>query len=136
MSITFVLGGARSGKSSYAQRAAEAAAKAGGVQPVMIVTAEAGDAEILYDDAVRLQLVEDGKLLDGSWNLLVADERVERDIDLLAALGASAGEKVAQLVGGEVHGFCACGEGVKAEIDGVGAGREGGAGDVERAGWC
>ena len=74
---------------------------------------EAGDAEILYDDAVRLQLVEDGKLLDGSWNLLVADERVERDIDLLAALGASAGEKVAQLVGGEVYGLGARGEGVK-----------------------
>ena len=97
---------------------------------------EAGDAEILHDDAVRVQLVEDGKLLDGRWHLLVADERVERDIDLLAALGASAGEKVAQLVGGEVHGLGACGEGVESEVDGVGAGREGGAGDVERAGGC
>ncbi|MCC6914960.1 MAG: bifunctional adenosylcobinamide kinase/adenosylcobinamide-phosphate guanylyltransferase [Rhodospirillaceae bacterium] len=45
MTRTLVLGGARSGKSMYAQRAAEAAA-AGGGQLVMIVTAEAGDDEM------------------------------------------------------------------------------------------
>ena len=97
---------------------------------------EAGDAEILHDDAIGVQLVEDGKLLDGRWHLLVVDKRVERDIYLLAALGTSAGEKVAQLVGGEVYSLGACGECVKAEVDGVGPGRECGAGDVEGAGWC
>ena len=45
MTITLVLGGARSGKSHYAQRTAEAVPTAGG-QLTMIVTAQAGDAEM------------------------------------------------------------------------------------------
>ena len=46
MSLTLVLGGARSGKSAYAQRAAEAWASARGVTPLFIATAAPGDAEM------------------------------------------------------------------------------------------
>jgi adenosylcobinamide kinase/adenosylcobinamide-phosphate guanylyltransferase len=46
MTTTLVLGGARSGKSSYAQRAAEAAAAHNGGQLILIATAEASDAEM------------------------------------------------------------------------------------------
>ena len=46
MPITFVLGGARSGKSAYAQALVEAAAARGGRPPVMIATAESLDAEM------------------------------------------------------------------------------------------
>lgn len=46
MSVTFVLGGARSGKSAYAQAITEAAAAVGGRPPVMIATAEALDDEM------------------------------------------------------------------------------------------
>jgi adenosylcobinamide kinase/adenosylcobinamide-phosphate guanylyltransferase len=46
MSLTFILGGARSGKSRYAQEAAERAAKTRGVSPLLIATATAGDAEM------------------------------------------------------------------------------------------
>jgi len=46
MSVTFVLGGARSGKSAYAQALTEAAAARIGGRPVMIATAEALDEEM------------------------------------------------------------------------------------------
>ena len=46
MTRTLVLGGARSGKSMYAQTAAEAFAKTNGGQLVMIATAEAHDDEM------------------------------------------------------------------------------------------
>ncbi len=46
MSVTFVLGGARSGKTSYALRAARARAAETGGRLVMIATAEAQDAEM------------------------------------------------------------------------------------------
>ena len=46
MSMTFVLGGARSGKSAYAQVLAEAAAARIGRPPVMIATAEGLDEEM------------------------------------------------------------------------------------------
>jgi adenosylcobinamide kinase/adenosylcobinamide-phosphate guanylyltransferase len=46
MSVTLVLGGARSGKSAYAERAAEAWALRRNVRPLFIATAEAGDAEM------------------------------------------------------------------------------------------
>jgi adenosylcobinamide kinase/adenosylcobinamide-phosphate guanylyltransferase len=46
MPITLVLGGARSGKSAFAQREAEAAAAKAGQAPLMIATAEALDAEM------------------------------------------------------------------------------------------
>ena len=47
MPLTLVLGGARSGKSAFAQRAGEAAARAVSVTPTMIVTAQAFDAEMV-----------------------------------------------------------------------------------------
>ncbi|WP_313103280.1 bifunctional adenosylcobinamide kinase/adenosylcobinamide-phosphate guanylyltransferase, partial [Brevundimonas sp.] len=46
MAITLVLGGARSGKSAYAQRQAEQAAAATGRPPLMIATAEALEEEM------------------------------------------------------------------------------------------
>jgi adenosylcobinamide kinase/adenosylcobinamide-phosphate guanylyltransferase len=46
MSLTLVLGGARSGKSGYAQRRAETLARDRGVIPTLIATATAGDAEM------------------------------------------------------------------------------------------
>jgi adenosylcobinamide kinase/adenosylcobinamide-phosphate guanylyltransferase len=46
MAVTFVLGGARSGKSAHAQKLAEAEAARAGVRPLMIATAEALDAEM------------------------------------------------------------------------------------------
>jgi adenosylcobinamide kinase/adenosylcobinamide-phosphate guanylyltransferase len=46
MSMTLVLGGARSGKSAYAQRSAEALAQARGVRPAFIATGVAGDEEM------------------------------------------------------------------------------------------
>lgn len=46
MSVTLVLGGARSGKSAFAQAAGEALAAELGRTPVMIVTAQAFDAEM------------------------------------------------------------------------------------------
>jgi adenosylcobinamide kinase/adenosylcobinamide-phosphate guanylyltransferase len=46
LSVTLVLGGARSGKSAFAQSAAEIRARTKGTRPVMIVTAQAFDAEM------------------------------------------------------------------------------------------
>lgn len=46
MGASLVLGGARSGKSRYAQRMAETAAAAAGRRPVFVATGEAGDAEM------------------------------------------------------------------------------------------
>jgi len=46
MGLTLIIGGARSGKSAYAQELAEAQARAGGAAPVMIATAEALDDEM------------------------------------------------------------------------------------------
>ena len=46
MAVHLVLGGARSGKSAYAQRAAETVAVATGRKPVLIATAEALDGEM------------------------------------------------------------------------------------------
>lgn len=46
MTLTLVLGGARSGKTGFAQAAAEQAATAAGTTPSMIATAQAFDAEM------------------------------------------------------------------------------------------
>lgn len=46
MTVTLVLGGARSGKSGYAKHAAEVAAQAAGGRLVMLVTAQALDDEM------------------------------------------------------------------------------------------
>jgi len=59
MTTTLVLGGARSGKSSYAQNAAEVAATAG-KRLVMIATAQAYDAEM--QDRIARHQVERGDM--------------------------------------------------------------------------
>lgn len=46
MALTLVLGGARSGKSAFAQAAAEETASRAGVTPLMIATAQAFDTEM------------------------------------------------------------------------------------------
>jgi len=46
MPLTLVLGGARSGKSRYAQSAAETRADERGVRPTLVATATAGDGEM------------------------------------------------------------------------------------------
>src|ERR1700683_1936811 len=46
MPVTLVLGGARSGKSRYAQSDGEALARERGVDPIFVATATAGDAEM------------------------------------------------------------------------------------------
>jgi adenosylcobinamide kinase/adenosylcobinamide-phosphate guanylyltransferase len=80
MSLTLVLGGARSGKSAYAQRAAEVWASDHGAKPLFIATAEAGDAEMA-------ERIERHRLDRGdAWRTL------EAPLDLpgaLASLGAS-----------------------------------------------
>lgn len=54
MSLTLILGGARSGKSGYAQRAAEAWAQERGARPIYVATAQPGDDE-MADRIVRHQ---------------------------------------------------------------------------------
>lgn len=127
MSVTFVLGGARSGKSAYAQGLVEAAAARGGRPPVMIATAEDLDAEMAERIAAhRRERGEDwrtveapldlagaiGGLAPGEaaavdcltlWlsNLMFAERDVEAATDeLLAALAATRAEVV--LVSNEV----------------------------------
>lgn len=65
MTLTLVLGGARSGKTGFAQAAAEQAATGAGVTPTMIATAQAFDAEMedriarhRYDRADRWRTIE------------------------------------------------------------------------------
>jgi adenosylcobinamide kinase/adenosylcobinamide-phosphate guanylyltransferase len=80
---TLVLGGARSGKSSYAQRAAEAAAEARGRTPVFIATGQAHDAEM----AERIAIHRSERA--GRWRT------VEAPLDLAAALSLLGPEDVA-----------------------------------------
>ena len=95
---------------------------------------EAGDAEVLDDDAVRLQLLQDGELLGRGGKLGVIQKGVEGDIDLPGGLGTVGhGEEVPKLVGREIDGIGAGGEGVEAEVDCVGACGEGGEGGLEGA---
>ncbi|MFT4253680.1 MAG: bifunctional adenosylcobinamide kinase/adenosylcobinamide-phosphate guanylyltransferase [Caulobacter sp.] len=75
MSLTLVLGGARSGKSAFAQQAAEARAVAAGVAPVMIVTAQAFDAEM--EERIARHRADRG----AAWTTL------EAPFDLEGALG-------------------------------------------------
>jgi adenosylcobinamide kinase/adenosylcobinamide-phosphate guanylyltransferase len=74
VAVTLVLGGARSGKSSFAQAQAEAAGQSGLL--VMIATGQALDEEMRQ--RIALHRAERGE----AW------ETVEAPVDLLAALGA------------------------------------------------
>ncbi|PXA90430.1 bifunctional adenosylcobinamide kinase/adenosylcobinamide-phosphate guanylyltransferase [Caulobacter sp. D4A] len=74
MSLTLVLGGARSGKSAFAQRAAEAKAAVVGAAPVMIVTAQAFDAEM--EERIARHQADRGQ----AWTTL------EAPFDLVSAL--------------------------------------------------
>ncbi len=73
--LTLVLGGARSGKSAYAQRGAEAWAAEAGGRLTFIATAEALDAE-MQDRIARHRADRDGR-----WR------NVEAPLDLAGALG-------------------------------------------------
>jgi len=83
MSTTLVLGGARSGKSAYAQALAEDRARAGERPPIMIATAEAGDAEM----AARIahHRADRGE----AWRT------IETPLDLVAAIRSLAASDVA-----------------------------------------
>lgn len=74
MALTLVLGGARSGKSGYAQRAAETWASARNVTPVYLATAEPGDDEM----AERIERHRQDR--GGGWRTL------EAPLDLPGAL--------------------------------------------------
>jgi adenosylcobinamide kinase/adenosylcobinamide-phosphate guanylyltransferase len=84
MSVTFVLGGARSGKSAYAQALAEAAAARAGRPPVMIATAEA------LDDEMAARIAAHRRERGEAWRT------VETPLDLAAAIrGLAPGEAAA-----------------------------------------
>ena len=79
MPSTFVLGGARSGKSAYAQSLAETLAKSGANSLVMIVTAEAHDAEMA--DRITRHRADRGD----AWRTLEAPLALAHAIDALSA---------------------------------------------------
>jgi adenosylcobinamide kinase/adenosylcobinamide-phosphate guanylyltransferase len=83
MPVTFVLGGARSGKSVRAQRLAEDAAARVGRRPLMIATAEALDAEMTA--RIARHRVERGP----TWRTL------EEPVDLAGALRGLTSDDVA-----------------------------------------
>ena len=74
MAITLVLGGARSGKSTYAQKQAEQAAAKTGRPPLMIATAEA------FDDEMRHRIDRHRDERGDGWRTL------EAPLDLAAAV--------------------------------------------------
>ncbi|WP_292051419.1 bifunctional adenosylcobinamide kinase/adenosylcobinamide-phosphate guanylyltransferase [Brevundimonas sp. UBA5866] len=74
MSYTLVLGGARSGKSRYAQRAAEAAATAACTKPIAIVTAQ------IYDDEMAERVAKHREERGDEW------ETIEAPLDLPQAI--------------------------------------------------
>ena len=63
------------------------------------------------------------------------DENVEREVDAAAALVRDAA-RLAELVEGELRALVARVEARRAQVDRVGAVRDGGADGVERAGGC
>jgi adenosylcobinamide kinase/adenosylcobinamide-phosphate guanylyltransferase len=76
---TFILGGARSGKSSYAERLIDSARDGNGAKPLYIATAEARDAEMV--ERIRLHRERRGS----AW------ETIEEPVDLTGVLRANAG---------------------------------------------
>ncbi|WP_341020165.1 bifunctional adenosylcobinamide kinase/adenosylcobinamide-phosphate guanylyltransferase [Brevundimonas diminuta] len=83
MTLTLVLGGARSGKSGYAQRQAEQAAEAAGRPPVFIATAEA------FDDEMRDRIARHQAERGQGWR------QIEAPLDLAEAVRALSAEDVA-----------------------------------------
>ncbi len=83
MTLTLVLGGARSGKSGYAQRQAEQAAEAAGRPPVFIATAEA------FDDEMRDRIARHQAERGQGWR------QVEAPMNLAEAVRALSAEDVA-----------------------------------------
>lgn len=66
MGYTLVLGGARSGKSGYAQHAAEAAAAAAGSKPIAVVTAQ------IYDDEMAERVTKHREERGDEWDTIEA----------------------------------------------------------------
>lgn len=83
MAVTFILGGARSGKSAYAQRLAEEMAAKSRRRPLLIATAEALDAEMA--DRIARHRAE----RDEAWRTL------EEPVQLAGALNGLAGGEIA-----------------------------------------
>lgn len=83
MTLTLVLGGARSGKSGYAQRQAEQAAETAGRPPVFIATAEA------FDDEMRDRIARHQAERGQGWR------QVEAPLDLAEAVRALSANDVA-----------------------------------------
>nr|WP_313418106.1 bifunctional adenosylcobinamide kinase/adenosylcobinamide-phosphate guanylyltransferase [Brevundimonas diminuta] len=83
MTLTLVLGGARSGKSGYAQRQAEQAAEAAGRPPVFIATAEA------FDDEMRDRIARHQAARGQGWR------QIEAPLDLAEAVRALSAEDIA-----------------------------------------
>jgi adenosylcobinamide kinase/adenosylcobinamide-phosphate guanylyltransferase len=75
MALTLVLGGARSGKSGFAQAQAQAEAQGGAGRPVMIATGQA------FDDEMRARIEQHRRERGAAWRT------VEAPLDLPQALG-------------------------------------------------
>jgi len=95
MPLSLVLGGARSGKSGYAQRQAEQAAETAGRPPVFIATAEA------FDDEMRDRIARHQAERGDVWR------RVEAPLDLAEAVRALADDRLAALLKSRVVGAVA-----------------------------
>ncbi len=76
MGYTLVLGGARSGKSRYAQRSAEAAAAAAGTKPIAVVTAQ------IYDQEMAERVTKHREERGDEW------DTIEAPLDLPQAIAA------------------------------------------------
>ena len=79
MVLTLIIGGARSGKSAYAQTLAEAAAASRGATPMMIATAEAFDAEMA--ERIARHRAERG----GGWRTVESPREVAEALGALPA---------------------------------------------------
>lgn len=82
MSVTLILGGARSGKSAYAQKAAERTAAEAGRPPLLLATAEA------FDDEMRDRIARHQAERGDGWRMR------EAPLDLADAVRALTAEDV------------------------------------------
>jgi len=92
MPVTLVLGGARSGKSRYAQTQAEAAQR--NRRLVMIVTAEA------HDDEMAARVAQHRRDRGPAWSTLEAPRELAAAIQTLAAGNVAVATNVAFMVAG------------------------------------